>query len=67
MITEKAIMLCSVARRKKDTRLSDLAIDELLDNCKPTQDEFSNNVDRIILSAKSLYRLTMEAKDKWSN
>jgi hypothetical protein len=47
--------------------LSDSLIDELLDECKPTKEEYSDLVDGVPLTPGSIYRLFMEAKDKWGN
>ena len=66
MITEKAIVLSTKAREYDDRIMADLFFDELVNNCKPTELEFSDAAHKLQLSAKSLYRLIMEAKDKWS-
>jgi hypothetical protein len=72
MITEKAKKLRKCFDNVKKDKylahqqyLSTEIFNELIDNCKPTQKEFISITDRLILSSGSLFRLIMEAKDKW--
>lgn len=39
---------------------SEQMIDELLDNCNPTAEQFDTMFDRCVISARSLYRLAAD-------
>ena len=44
---------------------SDEIFNELIDNCRPTAKEFSKISDGLTMTAGGMYRLIMEAKEKW--
>ena len=70
MLTKKALQI----RAKIDsvgiespliTQLSNDLIAELVENCKPTKEEFAKIADLVEVSAGSFYDLIMVATDKW--
>ena len=50
----------------QQSHLSDDILNELIDNCKPTKEEFDSMANKLIMHSKSFYRLIMEAKDNWN-
>lgn len=73
MITKKAKRIRKLLDKSLENRLdiviqsqySTLLINELIDNCKPTRDEFQMITDHAVLTGGSLYGLVMNAKDNW--
>jgi hypothetical protein len=67
MLTEKVKELRNRYSPNKASRfiVANLIYDELIDNCKPTAHEFFEMADGVILPTSGLYRLIMEAKEKW--